>query len=213
MVPERTRNDKDPPPVRTFIAVRPPDPLCDHIAEVVRGRRRPVGAGRMAVDGVRWVPPENLHYTVKFLGELTAARLPEMEAALEAVGRRHVAFDAALAGGGCFPGAQRPRILWVGMGEGAAALTALAADVEAAVAPMGWEPERRPFKPHLTVGRVKRPTARSDAGDWVRALDGHAVGAFRVTELILFQSFLRAQGPLYTPLKRITLVGGGRECT
>ncbi len=213
MVPERTRNDKDPPPVRTFIAVRPPDPLCDHIAAVVRGRRRPAGAGRMDVDGARWVPPENLHYTVKFLGDLSASKRPEVEAALEGVGRRHAAFDAELTGAGCFPGAKRPRILWVGMGEGAAALAALAQDVDAAIEPLGWGPETRRFKAHLTVGRVKRPTPRSDAAAWIRAVEGHSLGSFRVAELILFQSHLRPNGPLYTPLKRITLVGGGHVCT
>ncbi len=213
MVPERTRNDKDPPPVRTFIAVRPPDPLCDHISNVVRGSRRPAGAGRMDVDGVRWVPPGNLHYTVKFLGDLSAARRPELEAALDAVGARHAAFDAELTGAGCFPAVKRPRILWVGMGEGAAALAALARDVDAAVEPLGWAPEDRPFKAHLTVGRVKRPTPRSDAAAWIRALEGHPFGRFPVATLVLFQSLLRPQGPLYTPLKRITLVGGGHECT
>ncbi len=197
--------------MRTFIAVRPPDPLCDDIAAAVRGRRRPPGAGRMDVDGVRWVPPANLHYTVKFLGDLPEARLPEMEAALAAVATHHAPFTARLVGAGCFPTVQRPRILWVGMGEGAPALAALARDVEAAVAALGWEPERRGFEPHLTVGRLTRPTARSDGAAWVRALDGIVLGDFRVTELILFKSLLRPQGPLYTPLKRITLVAGGRD--
>lgn len=200
--------------MRTFIAVRPPDPLCHHIAETVRGRRRPAGTGRMAVDGVRWLPPSNLHYTVKFLGELSETRLPEMEAVLDAVAARHAPFDASLLGAGCFPGAHRPRILWVGMGEGAAALTALARDVERAVEPLGWAPERRGFEPHLTVGRIKRPGPRSDAADWIQALAGIPLGDFRVAGMILFKSLLRPQGPLYTPLKRITLVGGGRaRCT
>ena len=110
------------------------------------------------------------------------------------------AFSLTLSGVGAFPSPRRPRAIWLGVTEGAQALTALAERAEQAAVALGFAPEKRPFQAHLTLGRVKAPTAPPEL---VRALEGAhdaVVGQMRVGEVVLMQSELRRTGPIYTPV-------------
>ncbi|MBM4373083.1 MAG: RNA 2',3'-cyclic phosphodiesterase [Deltaproteobacteria bacterium] len=195
--------------MRAFIAVRPPEELRVRLAEAAAGRVRPPGTGRMGVEGARFVPAENLHLTLKFLGDVDPAKQPAVEASLLGVARGQRPFRVTLDGAGGFPDVRRPRILWVGTAEGAGELAALAAQVQAAMAPLGWAREEKGFRAHITLGRVRRPRPGTDAARWAAALAAQEFGSFEVTELVLFESVLRPEGPRYQPLRRFPLTVEG----
>jgi 2'-5' RNA ligase len=110
------------------------------------------------------------------------------------------AFDLELAGLGMFPPAGPPRVIWVGVARGAEALVALERVIQQRVGPLGFEPESRPFHPHLTLGRVRKPV-RPRARDLVcRDIATGTIGRCRVTEVVLYQSELSREGPTYTVL-------------
>jgi 2'-5' RNA ligase len=107
------------------------------------------------VGDVRWVRPENVHLTLKFLGDVSKDALGRVAEALERVRGRHEPFEAEPSGFGAFPSARRARILWAGIGEGSEPLRALAEDVEASLEPLGFGPEDRAYMAHLTLGRAR----------------------------------------------------------
>ena len=138
--------------MRIFVAVFPPPEV----------RRALVGAAReLPVAGeVRWARPENVHLTLKFLGDVPEDALGRVADTLEPVSLRHEPFEAELSGFGAFPSARRARILWAGIGEGSEPLRDLARDVEASLEPLGFEREDRAYVPHLTLGRARsRPVS------------------------------------------------------
>lgn len=175
--------------MRAFIAVD----LAPEIKAVLRDLVRTLKATRA---DVRWVEPDGMHLTLKFLGEIDAARADRVREALGATARRHPAFPLRLEGTGAFPGDRAPRVFWAGVAAGPE-LSALHEDLEAALAAEGFEPEAREFRPHLTLGRVKGPERLGDAA---AALDGHRAepfGAMTVRRIALFESRLAPGGASY----------------
>jgi 2'-5' RNA ligase len=147
---------------------------------------------------VRWVPVESVHLTLKFLGEVDDKLVPKIEEALAAVAAGAKPFPLSLSGCGCFPNARAPRVLWVGLGGGAGEAGALAAAVDEALAPLGFDREKRPFKAHLTIGRAKDP--REAAGTAARKLSQlgeFAAPAERLTAMSLVKSTLTREGSIY----------------
>ena len=140
---------------RIFVAVT----LAPALLAAVGGVR-----SRLAeVDsGLRWVPPGNLHFTLKFLGGITPSQLTGVVAAAHEVAARTQRFSITLAGLGAFPSARRPRVVWIGVSSGAGHLVALAEDLDVALRQMRVAREDRPFRPHLTIARVRdaSPAAR-----------------------------------------------------
>ena len=140
--------------MRVFVAVFPP---LEVRKTALSGALEAV---RRSDDKVGWVRPENVHLTLKFLGDIREEALNDLCAALEETCRHHTPFDVGLTGLGAFPSARRARILWAGVGAGSERLCSLATDVDAAFAPLGFEREGRPYVPHLTLGRVRgRPAS------------------------------------------------------
>ena len=180
--------------MRLFVAVDVPDVVKDAIETDV------VAPLRDALPGARWTRREGRHLTLKFLGDVADERLGGTGAALSEAASSHVRFDAAFDVLGGFPNLRRPRVLWVGIGAGAEPLSALAADVEANLEPLGFPREDRPFRGHLTLARFPKPTA-------VRSLPGVTVPteAFAARELVLFRSQLHPKGARYTALDRYAL--------
>jgi len=201
-VPVR-RARHEPARLRIFLAVFPPPE-----AQVVAAAR--IARLRRSGDGVSWVKEANLHYTVRFLGDLgeDGARRAA-EAAVEAA-FDHQVFEAELGSVGAFPRAGRARVLWLGLSRGAGALTALARSVEAALERRGFGRADRPFAPHLTVGRV-----RDREQDWTAALEqmNHAAAAagegasFRVERVSVVHSRLSPQGSIYAVRAEGALAG------
>ena len=186
--------------MRLFVAVFPP-------AEVQRAAYGCIEALRRPGDGVSWIKAENLHYTMRFLGEVgeDGARRAA-EAATEAAGKSR-AFAASLGGLGAFPNPRRARVIWIGMSEGAEALVALARDLDRALAKRGFETADKPFSSHLTLGRVRNP-----GPDWAPVLAGVDAAAgtparFTVDRLCVVESQLDPRGSIYTVRNEAKLGG------
>jgi 2'-5' RNA ligase len=179
--------------MRVFVAVFPPSEVQ---SEALAWVRRWSSNNR-----VRWTRPENVHLTLKFLGDVQAEALDNIHAALGEVCAQHTPFDASLAELGAFSSARRARILWVGVGTGYDRLRALAADVDDALAPLGFEGDKRPYVPHLTLGRVRGRPVNFD-------LPSGTVGTgFRVSRVELTESSLEVQGSTYRTVRDFILGG------
>jgi 2'-5' RNA ligase len=176
--------------VRAFVALEIAEPMRARIVELT-GRLRP----RLA--GIRWAPAEQLHLTLRFLGDSAPEALARLEKDLGEAARACPACDAPVRGLGMFPEHGGPRVLWLAM-ELPPAVLALQAACEHAAVAAGFPPERRAFRPHLTLGRWRGPARRP-------ALPEADLGATRLDSLILFKSELRPQGAIHTPLARLTL--------
>ena len=148
---------------------------------------------RSAGDGVSWVKRDNLHYTVRFMGELGADGARRVIEGMREAASDHAPFGAALGAFGVFPSARQARVLWVGLTEGDEQMRLLAASLEAALVRRGFGEADKPFEPHLTVGRLRVP------GDWLAKLVAtKAVDArFTVDQLLLVKSTLSPGGSVY----------------
>jgi 2'-5' RNA ligase len=184
--------------IRTFIAIPLPEPLLAQLARVQRQLEREVPP-----RSVRWVRPESIHLTLKFLGDTPTEKLPQIEAALAAVAQNGPACTFTVTGLGCFPNSRRPRVLWVGVQEPTGRLAALQNAIEEAVAPFGYPPEGRGFTPHLTLGRVHRRADRRDVarvGEIVATTEVGPLGEVAVHHFALIRSLLKPTGAEYTTL-------------
>lgn len=156
---------------------------------------------------VKWTAPEQLHLTLKFLGEVQPATVAAAREALAPLFTREAPFTLTLSGLGAFPSPARAQVLWAGVTEGRETLTRLAAAAEAALVPAGVPAENRPFKPHLTLGRVREGGLSPALVEAVTAGRGRAFGATQVEQVVLMRSRLTPQGPVYTPLFTFALRG------
>jgi RNA 2',3'-cyclic 3'-phosphodiesterase len=190
--------------IRAFVAIRLDEAVREAVAAVVE-RLRPLGGS------VAWVPTANLHLTLQFLGEQPEERLAAAEAALDAAAARSAPIETALHGIGAFPGLEQPRILWVGLAQGALEVRALQARVAEALAREGFPREERPWHPHLTIGRVHDDRRwRREAGPALRQALAQAAatrfGTLRISEVALMRSDLSPRGARYT-LRRAAVLG------
>ncbi len=188
--------------MRLFIGVELDDAVRDSAAAIANSLRRHLGH---RVDA-RWVPASNLHITLWFIGNVTDDRADEI---LRALHRPFTipAFNAHIGGLGAFPPSGAPRVFWLGVRSGAAPLTGLYAGLAARLLPLGIEPERRAYSPHLTIARVKEARAGKAAADLrasfrVVAADAGTCSVSRVT---VFRSHLSPKGATYEPLLRVPL--------
>lgn len=149
---------------------------------------------------VKWVETESLHVTLKFLGEVGEPGVNEVRAALRSV--RGASFRLGVRGIGTFPPRGRPRVIWLGL-TSADPLAALAATVERVLEPLGFPPEGRPFKPHVTLGRVRSP-AGLDRLD-LASLRERAFGSWTVEGVSLMESRLSSKGPTYLEVEQYPL--------
>ena len=192
--------------IRVFIAVPLPQPLLRELASLQRR------LGDQVPDrGVRWVRPESIHLTLKFLGDTSTEKLPEIKRALTAVARNVPVCTFSVAGLGCFPNPRCPRVVWVGVQEPTGRLAALQDSIEEVLTPLGYEPEGRGFTPHLTLGRVRRKVARSDVERVGEVVSGTAVGLLAevsADRFALIRSVLKPSGAEYTTLEEFPLGGG-----
>ncbi len=179
--------------MRLFFALPLPDAARDAVAEALRPLRRvlPRAPGEIA-----WERRINLHITLRFLGETAADRLDSIVAAATPWVRRLPPPEIVLIGGGAFPDATRPRVLWLGVGP-PGGLAPLAQGLEVALAPLGFAPDEHPYTPHLTVGRVR--TGRHDRVA-AELLDVGEVARFVPLEVGLFESRPNPDGPKYLPI-------------
>lgn len=181
---------------RTFVAVSLPDNVKAALASL-RDTLRPV------CRDARWVNPDSIHLTLKFLGDTPEAAIPEIAAALNGITAALAPFDVSLAGVGAFPHAKKARVFWVGVDAGTNELKAISREVDSALAPLGFPPESRPFSPHLTLARFKTP---SPVPPEALAAKPPPV-SFTATHVTLYESILRPEGAKYIALEKANLGG------
>ncbi|MDA1215747.1 MAG: RNA 2',3'-cyclic phosphodiesterase [Chloroflexi bacterium] len=165
---------------------------------------------RKNVDGLRWVATEGIHLTLKFLGNVEASQVRDLQAALESAASGLSRFTLRLANGGVFPNANNPRVVWVGLDGDIASLTSLQRRVERALTDIGFTTEERAFQPHLTLARVRdRLTSveRTQLMETLATLWEVEPPEFEVRSMSLMQSTLKSTGAEYTRLGEARLVG------
>ena len=178
--------------MRLFIAILLPAPVREVLSELHSG-----------LPGARWVEPEAQHLTLRFMGEVDAGEAEDIDAALTAI---HVpAFDLAISGIGSFQSRRRVRSLWVGLGR-SEPLERLQGKAESAVVRAGFEPERRKFKPHITLARLKNIPVYH-VGAYMETYGTFAMAPFAVTGFTLVRSYLNRDGPHYETLAKYPLHG------
>jgi 2'-5' RNA ligase len=180
--------------LRLFVACELPPAVRDALGRV-QEEMRARGAGRL-----RWVRPEGIHLTLKFLGEVPAAKREAVENALAAAIVSPFALDVRLGSLGGFGGRQRLRVIWVGLEGDVEGLAELAALIEEALGPLGFPREGRPFAPHLTLARVPDDAGiqeRSRLADLLEAFPSPSLPSMTLTAVNLMQSFLQPTGARY----------------
>lgn len=184
------------PSLRLFVALELPHTIKNALAEYVAPLQH---LGR----GVRWVKAENVHLTLKFLGDTPNAKLAAIQETLATVCRDFTPLIIEVAGAGVFPSARRPQVLWVGLNDASGQLGKLAQEIDARLHQLGFPRETRPFSPHVTIGRVR--DTRVDAV--TKAMLEHPFPQHKMIcpECTLMQSELQRDGSIYTPVQKFVL--------
>jgi RNA 2',3'-cyclic 3'-phosphodiesterase len=183
--------------VRSFIAINlPPGVRAEltSLEENFKARRHPF---------VKWVDPEGMHLTLKFLGNVVADSIPQIIEAMCGVAGSHSIFKLEVAGTGAFPNWQRPQVVWVGVGGELDKLTSLQKGLESVLSPLGFPPESRPFSAHLTLGRLRdrvTPDDRRRFAEFAQKVEFKASLSFEVSFIRLMKSQLTPSGPIYSEL-------------
>jgi len=186
--------------VRSFIAI-----LLD---EAVRGAiAAELDHLKPLARSVAWVPPQNLHLTLKFLGELEAEALQAVKEGLAEGASKAEPFTLTFRGLGTFPGLARPRVIWVGVAQGARECQALQARVDEALARRGLPKEARSYTPHLTIGRVRAPRGLAALQQAMSQAVGKDFGTQSVRSISLMRSDLHPTGARYSELYTVSLAG------
>lgn len=186
--------------IRAFIALNLPLPVVNRMVALQRELREAAGLAKVRVA---WVPPPNLHVTLKFLGEIPA---DAAYAVRDQLGQRltgRSSWPLEVGQVGVFPDEQQPRVLWLGLHD-EGQMAALAADVEAWMDDLGFAREKRTFHPHVTLGRIKEGVVPF----WqpsVYESSGPDAGPCSPTEVVLYRSVLQRQGAEYHALSRTAL--------
>lgn len=185
--------------VRTFIALDPGKAIRDRMIALQQALA-PAGAD------VKWAEPENMHLTLHFLGEVDNRDLMPVCKAVAAAAREHPAFDLSIEGTGCFPNPRRPRVLWIGVGQGLAEVRALHASLEEPLLKLGcYRREERQFTPHVTLGRMRGDESTEHLAAELLKKKDYQAGETHVNEVHVMSSELSATGPVYTVMSRAPL--------
>jgi len=184
--------------LRTFVAVELDEELVDNLVDL-QDRLR----GQVAPRSIRWVRPGGIHLTLKFLGETLPDQVEAVKVALDQAASEVPSFTFTVGGLGCFPNTRRPRVIWIGLYEPTGTLSRLRDAVESQVAPLGFPTENRPFRPHLTLGRVQRNASKSEVLEVGEVIAASAIGTLdemTVERVSYIKSDLRPGGAVYTTL-------------
>ncbi len=186
--------------IRSFIAIELPENVRRLLEKLSLELKKSDAA-------VGWVRPESIHLTLKFLGNVAPDVIEQIKPVLSGIASRFSSFRLEAAGCGAFPTIKAPRVIWTGLGGDGETLALLQKEVETAMIPFGFEPENRPFRPHLTIGRVKGRQHLQALQQILLASQGFTAEPFDVEELVLYKSELRPDGARYTPLFKAPFPG------
>lgn len=188
--------------LRAFIAIDLPQIIQNAVEKETARLQKIIGT-----DAIRWVPIQNIHLTLKFLGAVPTNHLDFLKQMLTQIADSHAAFDLQIGGFGSFPNFKLPRVLWLGV-NASAGLASLQKNVENESARIGYEKEARAFSPHLTLGRVRQQIHPNDLQKVSSLLSSFQVGKIdsaKVDSVHLYQSDLHAEGSIYTKLFSVKL--------
>jgi 2'-5' RNA ligase len=192
------------PRLRLFLAFDLPE---EHRLEI----RRRAGRVKPELPAARWVPAENLHLTLAFLGATDPARLDGLIQAVRPAFAACPPLELVAAGGGTFPPGRPARVAWVGIEGPPALMAAQRRAAAAATGCLGLKPDRRPFHPHVTLARPRKPWNRRASERFAAAFEGRIGDPFPVAEGVLYRSDLTPGGAVYTVVERFPLRGGEHE--
>jgi 2'-5' RNA ligase len=181
-----------------FISPRIAETLARHISQCA-----------LSGADVKWVEPQNLHLTLKFIGEVQLERLEEIIAAGESAADGVKTFRVFWEGFGAFPDFRRPRVIWAGMKQGGRAVSEIAERLEDRLAAAGFRKEERAFRPHLTIGRVKSPGGLEELRKATERIQNSRIGEMEVSSFSLVKSTLTSRGPIYSVVRNFEL--GAKE--
>ena len=190
--------------IRAFIEIDVPGEIPEKLEQVSGNLQQ-----ELKNLPIRWVSVKHAHLTLKFLGDVSEKNIEVISKILQKEAALYKPFDMSVGGLGVFPNMQRPRIVWVGV-ETEDALASLQRRIESEVARVGYAPEKRPFSPHITMGRVSRNTSHGELrniADTLKKQKLGFIGAGRVREVHLYRSDLRPSGAVYTKIFSAPFLG------
>ncbi|MCD5412413.1 MAG: RNA 2',3'-cyclic phosphodiesterase [Thermodesulfovibrionales bacterium] len=176
--------------MRCFISIEMPVDIKRKIGGIIEDVREHVG---YKSKGIRWVPPQNIHLTLKFLGGARDNLIPEIEKGLSLTCMNHSQFNINIRGVDVFPSSKYPSVLWIGIDE-SDELKRLYLDIEESMSELGIEKESRRFSPHLTIGRIKDKNDIEPALKELYVFKDTFFGNIEVMEILLMKSILRSTG-------------------
>lgn len=176
--------------LRAFVAIGLSETLRDRLANYVARLRRTGGR-------VSWPPPENLHITLIFLGDISVAAVPRAAQVLDKVAAATAPFEVKCEGVGTFGSPRAFRVIWAGVSDPDGRLTRLQAEISSGLETEGFRFEKRPFHAHITLGRVRSPAGLRGLTSLLASDNNTLFGEVSVREILLMRSHLRAEGPKY----------------
>jgi 2'-5' RNA ligase len=186
--------------IRSFLAIELPGTIQKKIEEVQ-------GDLKSSHADVRWVSPEKIHLTLKFLGNIEESRIESIIKSIEEPACTTPTVHLSVRGMGAFPHFKNPRVIWIGLVDGNKVLSSFQKRLDTSLEKIGFQAEDRPFQPHLTLGRAKSNRGRDELIGRMEKYREEEFGDFQVERVILFRSDLKPSGPIYTLLREIRLGG------
>ena len=187
--------------IRAFLAIDPPEVVLDNIQALQNRLKKSIKGA------IRWVRPEGIHLTLKFFGDISAYDVENISETIASKTTTVPPITLEIRGMGAFPDVNRPRVIWLGITGQLAPLLSLQRDLEEVFSKLGFPKENRPFRAHLTMGRVRVPKGIIGLAPSVEAGRNLMAGNFTVGEITLFQSSLSPQGAIYSKLAAFPLQG------
>jgi len=184
--------------MRTFIAIDFEQKIKDELSLFIQKLQA-------VSSNVKWIKKSGMHLTLKFLGEIEEDKTAEIKSCLSKISKNHDSFSLQLKGTGTFPpGKKKPRVLWVGVEENKK-LAKLQSDIERELAKLGFPPEKRPFHPHLTLGRIKASSQLGNIISYLEKNKDKSFGHMVVKKTTFFLSILKPTGAEYKALAEFEL--------
>ncbi|MCE5283235.1 MAG: RNA 2',3'-cyclic phosphodiesterase [Deltaproteobacteria bacterium] len=187
--------------IRSFLAIGIPGEILGEIGRLQERLKREIQGD------IRWVRPDGIHLTLKFFGDIPEGAVSDISAVVEKAVAGHDPLDLSVSGAGVFPDLRRPRVLWLGMTGDVERLLTLQTTLERDLQRIGFPREERPFRPHLTLARIRSQRDMTGLGRALEKRGGCEAGRFVAAGLGLLKSDLTPQGAIYTKLREFPFAG------
>ncbi len=184
--------------LRSFLAIELPTAILSRIGEVQRDLKS-------SKADVRWVSLENIHLTLKFFGNIEESQIEAIVSSIERFVHTIAPISIAVRGMGAFPGLKNPRVIWIGLHDEKKFLVSFQNRMEQELQKAGFQPEDRPFHPHLTLGRMRSNRGKDDLVKEMERYREEEFGSFQADRVVLFKSDLTPKGAIYTALREVRL--------